>query len=317
MRVLSLVTTDRARFYRQEVAGLEALGVEVDTLAVPGSYQDPDGQVDARSPVDYVRFYGDAIRASFGNYDLVHASYGLTAPPAVAQPNLPTVLTLWGSDLLGSYGRLTRLCARAADEVIVMSPEMAEALGMRCHIIPHGVNMERFRPEPQTEARAAIGWQPDQYHVLFPYSAERPVKAYPRAKRIVDAVDERVDRSVELHSVTGVPHQQMSTYMSAADSLLLTSKHEGSPNAVKEALACNLPVVSVDVGDVAMQLCDVTPSVVATSDEELIEGLEAILTSEERSNGRVMVERISIDRQIQRVYDVFRAALNGERSSDG
>jgi len=315
VRVLSLVTTDRARFYRQEVDGLKKRGVRIDTLSVPGSYQDSDGAVDARSPLDYVRFYGSAISESFGEYDLVHANYGLTAPPAVVQPNLPTVLTLWGSDLLGRYGPMTRWCARAADAVIVMSPEMAEALGRPCHIIPHGVDTERFQPEPQRPAQETVGWRADRYHVLFPYSPERPVKNYQRAKRVVERADRQFDRRVELHSITGVPHHRVSTYMNAADALLLTSESEGSPNSVKEALACNLPVVSVDVGDVSLQLRDVTPSVVASSDAELVDGLVDVLERGGRSNGRVMVDDIRMDNQIRKVHDVYRDVVRANERS--
>jgi len=93
-------------------------------------------------------------------------------------------------------------------------------------------------------ARREIGWDDGRAHVLYPYDPARSVKNLPRTKRVVDAAADRVDGAVALDVVTDVPHRRMPTYLNAADALLLTSEHEGSPNTVKEALACNLPVVS-------------------------------------------------------------------------
>jgi len=59
---------------------------------------------------------------------------------------------------------------------------------------------------------------------------------------------------VELRIMYGVSQALISTCMNAADVLLVTSLHEGGPLVVREALACGLPVVSVDVGDVKSRL---------------------------------------------------------------
>lgn len=305
MRVLSLVTNHRARFYLQQVDRLRARGIEVDVVTVP----DRNGS-DSRQLTDYARFYAAALRASRGEYDLVHANYGLSAPPAVLQWFHPTVVSLWGSDLLGSYGAVGRLTARAADEVIVMSPEMAAELDRDCHVIAHGIDLDRFRPEPQAACQADLGWDPEAAHVLFPYPPSRDVKDYPRAERIAAAADARLDCDLELHTVSGVAHEEMYKYMSAADVLLLTSKREGSPNSVKEAMACNLPIVSVDVGDVADRLAGVSQTAVHTDDSDLTESLLEVVRAGERSNGRAVIKEISLSNQIDRLVDVYRRAID-------
>ncbi len=305
LRVLSLVTNHRARFYKQQVDGLRTNGVAVRTLTVPGS---PAGD-ESRSIPDYARLYLTALWASRNGYDLIHANYGLTAPPAVAQPWLPSVVSLWGSDLLGKYGRVGSLCARCADEVVVMSPQMAEALSTDSHVIPHGIDLDRFQPQPQSAAQRKLGWDPEVNHLLFPYPPTRTVKDYPRAERIVEAVDKRGGHPVELHSVSGVPHERVAVYMNAADVLLLTSTREGSPNSVKEALACNLPVVATDVGDVRERLTDVSPSAVSDDDEELISAVGDILSADTRSNGREIVADISHGRQVERLIRVYEEAV--------
>ncbi|QLD88692.1 glycosyltransferase [Natronomonas salina] len=310
MRVLSIVTNGEARFYKQQVRGLRERGVEVDSVEIPGNRPEHTDNPERRSPANYVRFYADVFRRSFDDYDLLHASYGLTAPPAVLQPNLPVVLTLWGSDMLGHIAPLSWLCARGADEVIVQSTEMAEKLGRSCTILPHGIDTERFEPMDRTESREAIGWDQDRYQVLFPYSPDRDVKDYPRAERIVEAADERLERPVELQTITGVPHERMPLYMNAADALLLTSKREGGPNAVQEAMACNLPVVATDVGNAEMHLRDVEPSVVSDHDEELVDGLVDVLSGGERSNGRRIIEQYDLESQVDELHRIYQRAVD-------
>jgi glycosyltransferase involved in cell wall biosynthesis len=260
---------------------------------------------------DYLRYLPMVLRQVSDEYDLVHANYGLTGPYALLQRHLPVVLSLWGSDLFGPFGPLSRWCARGARETVVMSPAMADALGTDCHVVPHGVDLSLFRPRPQAEARAELGWADDRHHVLFPYGTRREEKDYPRAERVVAAADDRLDATVVLQQVTGLPHEVLPTYMNAADALLLTSRREGSPNSVKEALACNLPVVSTDVGDVRERLEGVTPSRVCTGDRELVEGLVAVLADGGRSDGRRAAREVSLDRMGERLLEVYRTALDG------
>lgn len=311
LRVLNLVPSEASRFFQQQVDTLDSLGVESTTLSVPGRREYDDGETSGRSVLDYARLYPNALAASFGDYDLIHANYGLTAPHAICQPNLPVVLSLWGTDLFGKYGRVSRFCARWADEVVVMSPDMAAALGRESHVIPHGIDLERFRPEPAAPARERVGWDAESHHVLFPYPREREVKNYPRAERVVDAARDYLDTPVTLHSVTGVPHAEMPTYLNAADALLLTSNHEGSPNAVKEALACNLPVVSTDVGDVRTRLDEVEQAYVGRSDAELVDGLVAVLRSDDRPRGRDQVREISRQHTGEQLLALYREVVDG------
>lgn len=308
MHVLNLVTNEESTCYRQQMTTLESMGVTCTTLSVPGYSEWSEEGRHHREIADYLRFVPTVFRRSFGDYDLIHVNYGLTGPAALAQPNLPVVLGLWGSDLYGKFGAIGRLSAHFSDEVVVMSERMAQDLGQDCHVIPHGVNLDRFAPQPQDEARAQLGWD-DRRHVLFPYPPTREVKDFPRAQRIVDSVRERLDDDVELHSTTGVPHDQMSVRMNAADAMLLTSTHEGSPNATKEALACNLPIVSVDVGDVDEQVAGVSRSHVCQTDRDLVASLTDVLRSGERSDGRERAREYGLERTGTQLISVYESLL--------
>ncbi|MEF8785942.1 MAG: glycosyltransferase [Haloarculaceae archaeon] len=308
MRVLNAVANADARFYRQQVAELSQRNVTYRTLPVPGDHG--TDSTDTRSVFDYIRFV-PSVWATVGDYDIVHANYGLTGPAALSQLSRPVVLSLWGTDLYGRYGRLSKVCARLSDAVVVMSEAMADELDQDCHVIPHGVDIDLFAPEPQREAQADLGWDPDRKHVLFPYSTTTAVKDYPRAQRIVEATAERLDAPVELQVVKGEPHRRMARYMNAADSLLLTSKWEGSPNATKEAMACNLPVVATNVGDVGEQLRGVTHSHVCDADADLTDALVDVLRSDERSDGRSRAREYSLERMGDQLFDVYESVLAG------
>lgn len=311
MHVLNLTNAETS-FYNHQVRSLRRQGVECTTITVPGR----EGRGDSRSMMDYLRFWPEVMEEVGEEYDLIHANFGLTAPMALTQRQLPVVLSLWGTDLYGPFGAVSKACARFCDAVVVMSEAMGADVGRECDVIPHGIDFERFQPIPREQARADVGWD-DSYHVLFPYQTDRDVKDYDRAKQLVTAANDQLDESVNLEVITGVPQEEFPTYMNAADCLLLTSKREGSPNVVKEAMACNVPVVSTDVGDVRERLAEVQPSAVGETDRELVDALVEILPMDERSNGReVAYPELSLDYMGEQIIEVYERVLGDEQRSE-
>ncbi|AGN00040.1 Glycosyltransferase-like protein [Salinarchaeum sp. Harcht-Bsk1] len=307
--VLSLVTSDHATFYRQQVEALGRLGVRTEVVPVSGT-RAATGDGSERSLVDYLGLVADVRKRDLSAYDLVHANYGLTVPAAFAQRTCPVVLSLWGSDVSGRFGWIGRLGARRASETIVMSSGMAETLRSDCTVIPHGVDLELFEPMDREQALSSVGWAQAAKHVLFPYPSDRAVKNYPLARRLVDVADARLPDDVVLHTLDErVAHERMPVLMNAADAMVLVSASEGSPNTVKEAMACNLPVVARDVGDVRERLRGVEPSVVAEEEQALVDGLVAVLDDRERSNGREHVQELSVDRVAERTLGVYLSAI--------
>lgn len=303
LRVLQVATSDRS-FFTQQVSALEARGVDCTTVTVP---RPVDG---GRGPREYARFYARTVRAALDGHDVVHANYGLVGPLALAQPVRPVVLTLWGSELMGERGwldRWSRFAARHSDAVVVPSARLARELDGPHELIPFGVDTDLFRPIDRERARERVGWDPERRHVLFPYDPDRSVKDYPRAARLVG----RLPDDVALQTVSGVPYEEMPHYMNASDALLVTSERESGPMVVREAAACNVPVVSTDVGFVADVLAGVENCHVADADDDLVAALESVLADGGRSDGRTAVDSLGLDRMAERLVDTYRRALDG------
>ncbi|WP_408958115.1 glycosyltransferase [Natrinema sp. 74] len=292
LRVLSLTTTDWRSFYETQVAALESEGIEVTTLPVPGDHRALDDDVRRRTPADYLRYLPQVLREAATGYDLVHANYGLTAPFAAAASALPTtelpfVCTLWGGEYVGNrYTPVMEPFVSRADRLVVPSNVMVDRIDHRCDVIPFPIDTALFRPIPTDEARGYVGWDTDERIVLFPYAPSREEKDYPLAKRVVDGLE----CDVTLQTVANRPYEDVPYYLNAADAVLITSRFESGPMTIKEATACNVPVVSRDVGFARDVLDGVSNSHVVDDEHALRARLADVLATDEPADGR---ERIT------------------------
>jgi glycosyltransferase involved in cell wall biosynthesis len=151
--------------------------------------------------------------------------------------------------------------------------------------------------DPQ-QARALLGWSEDRRYVLFPGNPEVPVKGFALARDSAAHAAEQAKEPLDLVPLWGVAPNQVPIYMNACQVLLLTSFSEGSPNVVKEAMACNLPVVSVPVGDVADLLSGVEGCAVRPRDvEELSKAIIEAVNRGQRTDGRIALERKGLDQE--------------------
>jgi glycosyltransferase involved in cell wall biosynthesis len=186
-------------------------------------------------------------------YDLIHSHYSLTAFTASLAGCRPLVVSLMGSDvrLKGVFSLGVKICSFFYwDAVIVKSREMADHIGIRnVEIIPNGIDISLFQPGNKADAAKKLGWNPQKQHILFAANPSRSVKNYELFEKAYQIIS--MSENCELHCLEDVPHQDVPFYMNASDLVVLTSLWEGSPNVIKEAMACNCPVVATDVGDVA------------------------------------------------------------------
>ncbi|MBI4787672.1 MAG: glycosyltransferase [Chloroflexi bacterium] len=292
---------------QQEIA-LQRLGHDVNVLYIPKG----------APKLKYARamwqvFWSVQVLKRF---DLIHAHYGYCGVVAKMQWRSPVVVTFRGSDVYSRSGPkrlLGRLVAKSADAVIVMNDDMQHQLACPgSHIIPYGIDTDLVKPEPQDRARRALGLPLQAPLVLFPYDPARQVKRFDLAQQAVDLLKRELP-DVQMLVVYDRPYRDAIRYMNACDALLLTSDSEGAPGAVREALACNLPIVSVDVGDVAQVIGDTDGCyIVARDPEDIAQKLARVLRARQRTNGRHAAQELSIAHSAANV-----AALYARLSRDG
>ncbi len=287
-------------FIHTQVEFLRANGVEVDVCFINGR----------KSKLDYLwgtfRFWRTILRSK---YDVVHAHYVQSGAVARLQWRSPVILTHHGSDVLSQSweATLSHLLHPLFDRVIVVSKEMWQVFkDDRTVVIPGGINLEDMRPMPQAEAREELGLPPDKPLILWAGQYWQPVKRFSMTKQAVALVQEQCPEA-ELVVVANEPHRVMPLYMNACDAIVLTSYTEGSPTVIKEAMACNLPVVSVDVGDVAEVVEGVEGChIVEPNAPAVAEGLLQVLSKRQRTQGRGRVAHLDSRLVSQRVVDVYK-----------
>jgi teichuronic acid biosynthesis glycosyltransferase TuaC len=141
--------------------------------------------------------------------------------------------------------------------------------------------------------------------VLFPYNPAEERKRFDLIEAAVARAREKI-RELEILHARGVPQDRMPLYMNAADVLVLASLFEGSPNAVKEAMAVNLPVVTVDVGDTADLIgptegCYLVPRDVEAMAEKIVE----VCRRGTRTRGREWITRLSMEKVAREIAEVY------------
>jgi teichuronic acid biosynthesis glycosyltransferase TuaC len=232
-----------------------------------------------------------------GNYDLVHAHYSLSALAASLAGSFPLVASLMGSDtyISGFLRFSTRLFSRYRwYATIVKTEKMKNLTGIKnARVIPNGVNLDRFKPILQAEAKRQIGYSRDKKLIIFVSDPNRPEKNFDLATKAIKKLN---NSDAELMPVYNVPNTDVPLYMNAADALLLTSNWEGSVNVIKEAMACNCPIVSTDVGDVGWVIGKTEGCYLCSSDSgDIAEKIKSVLVFGKRTLGRERIIYLGLD----------------------
>ena len=286
---------------------LVSCGIEVEYFLIKGK--------GLRGYLSHVKLLRKYLREN--SFDVIHVHYSLSAFTASLAGARPMVVSLMGSDVkaTGLYKMVIRVFARVFGwkEIVVKSSDMYEDLKIRrARIIPNGVDLELFKSLDKEKCRLGLDWDADGVHVLFPADPSREEKDF----ELAVAATNLLDSSVKMHVFKQVDHKKTPLYFNAADVVLLTSKWEGSPNVIKEALACGCPIVSTDVGDVRERMAGVEGCYVANTrkPEELAGLLRKALSFEGRTKGRDKIIADGIDnRQVaKQLIEIYERVLRSE-----
>jgi teichuronic acid biosynthesis glycosyltransferase TuaC len=261
---------------------------------------------------------------------VVHAHFGTVTAlfAALASGSLPLIITYRGSDLnpaptsyrwqaktRAAFGRLfSQLAALRAQRIICVSRQLRNRLWWKrgvVTILPSGVDPEVFRPESRAIARLRLGWGDMERVALFNAGQDVLVKGLDLAKAAVESARRDVP-ALRLEILDGsVRPALLPEMMNAADCLLLTSVSEGSPTVVQEALACDLPIVSVQVGDIVERLEGVAHSTVASADARVLgHALSKIVEPPRRSNGSLKIAEFSSRPIAVRLKEIYKELAN-------
>lgn len=315
MKILFVASNNRgapAPFVTEQADSLRGRGHEVTVFGVEGH-----GAAGYLHNVSKLRSVLCSVRP-----DIVHAHYGLCgllACIACVGLRVPVVVTYHGSDINDpSVLRFSRIAMRLASRNVFISLKTMEValsdasskLRRSSRLVPCGINLEDYPFVEKGEARARLGLREDGTYILFAGAFDNAVKNASLARAAAALIPE-----AELLELKGYDREGVCNVMSACDALLMTSHSEGSPQVVKEALATGLPVVSVDVGDVAQRLeglphCRICPRSAGALSEALRE-VAAITTPREEmrrmGRERLIGSGLTNDNVVEQLLGIYKS----------
>jgi glycosyltransferase involved in cell wall biosynthesis len=245
--------------------------------------------------------------------DIVHAHYGLSGLLANLQWVAPVVCTFHGSDMNLTRNRIvSALAAILSREAIYVDDKLRAKSFVKRNkavVIPCGVDFEIFKPMDQQTARRTMNLDPSKRYLLFASSFDNKVKNYPLLR---EACTLLAQGNMEIVELKGYSRAQVALLMNAADVCVMTSVREGSPQFIKEAMACNCPIVATDVGDVREVLDGTEGTFICSFDaQDVADKIRRALAFGGRTNGRDRIQYLhndAIASKVSAVYHRMRAS---------
>lgn len=293
MRILIVASYNRnhfAPFIEEQAAALQKLDCEIEYFGLQG-----------KGLKGYLKNLPDLKKKiKEFNPDVVHAHFGLSGLFANLQRQKPVVTTYHGSDINESkLLPFSKLAIRWSAWNVFVSRQTMDVIRpkRKFSLLPCGIEINDMQLMGKSEARQRMHLLKDKHYVLFAGSYDREVKNAPLAKEVVSKLSEK---NVELLELKGYLHEEVIMLLCAVDALLMTSLNEGSPQVVKEAMACGCPIVSVDVGDVYERTHGVEGCYVAKTfeSEELAGLLTKALAFSGKTDGRNRIISDKLDNKL-------------------
>lgn len=242
--------------------------------------------------------------------DILHAHYGLSGLLSCLQRNVSVVITFHGSDANISYVRLlSKLAARLSSFNIFVERKIKNSIRKmgRNEIIPCGINLDDFFPLNKQTAREKLNLDKDKKYVLFSSGFANHVKNYPLAAAAI----ETSCTSAQLIELKDKTREEVNLLLNACDLLLLTSFSEGSPQIIKEAMACNCPIVSSDVGGIK-DIIGTTKGCYITSFDtnDVSKKIKQAFDFDARTNGREKTKEFDNKLIAEKIFEIYKSVNN-------
>lgn len=308
-----------APFIKAQGKDLIKRGIEVDFFPIKG--KGIKGYLNNISPLKR--------KIKENNYDLIHAHYVLSAWVAILTFSSKKVIaSFMGADTYGdvdingkrklsSYKEilLAKLIQPFLSKIIVKSKNLEDYIYLKskCEILPNGVNFEKFKLLDYQTTRKELGLESNKKYVLFLGDKNNPRKNFQFLAKAFKNIE---NKNIEILAPYPISHEMVVKYMNAADALAFTSYLEGSPNVVKEAMACNLPIVTVEVGDTMWLIENSNGNKIAElNPKDFAEKLITILNAKKRTNSRDSILKLglnakSVGDRLLRIYESIMISTN-------
>jgi glycosyltransferase involved in cell wall biosynthesis len=225
-----------------------------------------------RGKLEYIKSIFPIIKKiKSEKYDYIHIHYGISGIFLFFfRPKIKIFLTLHGGDILPKQNNyiqniVSKLIISKVDKVLILNEEMEEIIKKytsNYEILPCGVNSDFFTTDTKLKKGRKI--------FLIPGDPSRDVKDYALFKKVIFNLLEIYPELEEKH-IHNLTRMGVKELLNKASCLIMTSKSEGSPQIIKEALSCGIPIVSTNVGDVKI----------------VIDGIDNCYTSESRSANEI------------------------------
>jgi teichuronic acid biosynthesis glycosyltransferase TuaC len=319
MRILFMASSRKGKglspFIQSQKESIENHGVVIDLFLISG-----EGLMNYLKAIRLLR-----NKCKVVNYDIIHAHYGFCGVIAkLAFTKKPLIVSFLGDDLMGNVkmngkysitGKFFTFINKAFARyfftlAIVKSSSLKKQLpyGTPCIIIPNGIDFSKFYPISPKEAREKLHLTLTEKVILFPSYPERSVKNYELFNNAIKLLKEK--ENYLILKLENVIPDAVYLYYNAVNVTVLTSFHEGSPNVIKEAMACNCPIVSVDVGDVK-EVISITEGcfVCSYNPEDVAEKIMQAIRFGRRTNGREMIGHLESGVIADRIVKVYEDIL--------
>jgi glycosyltransferase involved in cell wall biosynthesis len=285
-------------FIEEQVNALNLLGVETDYFLI-----------DRKGLCGYLKKRKDLLnKINLFQPDLIHAHYGLSGLLANLQRRVPVITTYHGSDINNAtVFPFSRVCMMLSVHNIFVSEKNRKHSGLirKQSLIPCGVDTKLFIQKDKKQARKELSLDYNINYILFAGAFKNTVKNAILAQKAVSLLPD-----IELLELKGYSREHVVLLMNAADATLMTSFTEGSPQFIKEAMACNCPIVSVPVGDVPEMIDNIEGCFISSyAEEDITEKLKKAIDFGKRTYGRKRIIELGLDAETvaKRVLEIYKS----------
>jgi teichuronic acid biosynthesis glycosyltransferase TuaC len=291
-------------FIYEQVEAVRPFGIEFDYFLIKG-----------RGPWGYVKHYKKLLKSLENGYDLVHAHNGFCGFIANLQNKIPVITTFHGSDINLFFQRLVSYfpLLKSSRSIFVSNRQLKKVLFKnKIIVIPCGIDLKVFYQTVRNEFFVSENNVTNPKKILFSSAFSIGIKNSPLAFKAISKIE---DNNIVLSELKNKTRQEVNSMLNTSNLLLLTSFSEGSPMVIKEAMACNCPIVSTDVGDVREVFGNTDGCYITSFDpQDVADKIKLALEFSQvkgRTNGRNRIIELGLDSEsiAKRIVEVYKEVL--------